>query len=209
LKELKSRGYRIVHIEPATADRPKTATLPSQWVMNGASGGRRPHWPRPVLRIEMLLAEASLPAASPASFGLEAPAAQTVALSPAPQRAGKPRPLPAPLWPQSVNESLRLSDAKAVLPPPGPQEFGYSSGFAPIVPQDGETLVLRGSLAAPPIEHRAAARRAAKPTPVEPVGAPSDDPRPIPPPARADSAAEKRPGQWPVTAAGLRKGVVR
>ena len=32
LNELKSRGYKIVHVVPATADRPKTATSPEQWV---------------------------------------------------------------------------------------------------------------------------------------------------------------------------------
>ena len=30
LRELKSRGYRIVHVEPATFERAKTATRPSQ-----------------------------------------------------------------------------------------------------------------------------------------------------------------------------------
>jgi hypothetical protein len=32
LNELKSRGYRIVHVVPAAADRPKTATSAQQWV---------------------------------------------------------------------------------------------------------------------------------------------------------------------------------
>jgi peptidoglycan-N-acetylglucosamine deacetylase len=31
LRELKQRGYKIVHVVPATSDRPKTATVPSQW----------------------------------------------------------------------------------------------------------------------------------------------------------------------------------
>ena len=34
LHELKRRGYRIVHVVPATPDRPKTATLASQWVVH-------------------------------------------------------------------------------------------------------------------------------------------------------------------------------
>ena len=33
LSELKSRGYRIVHVEPATPERAKTTTLPSQWLV--------------------------------------------------------------------------------------------------------------------------------------------------------------------------------
>jgi hypothetical protein len=32
LNEFKSRGYKIVHVIPATADRPKTATPAEQWV---------------------------------------------------------------------------------------------------------------------------------------------------------------------------------
>lgn len=32
LQQLKARGYRIVHVVPATPERPKTATDPAQWV---------------------------------------------------------------------------------------------------------------------------------------------------------------------------------
>ena len=32
LNEFKSRGYKIVHVVPAAADRPKTATSAEQWV---------------------------------------------------------------------------------------------------------------------------------------------------------------------------------
>ncbi len=35
LQQLKARGYRVVHVVPATPERPKTATEPAQWV---------PHW---------------------------------------------------------------------------------------------------------------------------------------------------------------------
>ncbi len=31
LQELKTRGYRIVHVQHATADRPKTRTMPHEW----------------------------------------------------------------------------------------------------------------------------------------------------------------------------------
>src|SRR5262249_12889895 len=33
LHELKRRGYHIVHVVPAMPDQPKTATVPSQWIM--------------------------------------------------------------------------------------------------------------------------------------------------------------------------------
>lgn len=32
LRELKARGYRIVHVVPATSERPKTVTDPAQWI---------------------------------------------------------------------------------------------------------------------------------------------------------------------------------
>jgi peptidoglycan/xylan/chitin deacetylase (PgdA/CDA1 family) len=37
LSELKRRGFRIVHVVPATADMPKTPTTPDQWVMRDAA----------------------------------------------------------------------------------------------------------------------------------------------------------------------------
>src|SRR5262249_26507651 len=37
LRELKRRGYRIVHVVPATADLPKTPTTPDQWLMREAT----------------------------------------------------------------------------------------------------------------------------------------------------------------------------
>src|SRR5712675_473252 len=37
LRELKTRGYRIVHVVPATHERPATPTEPQQWQLNPAS----------------------------------------------------------------------------------------------------------------------------------------------------------------------------
>jgi peptidoglycan/xylan/chitin deacetylase (PgdA/CDA1 family) len=37
LAELKARGYRVVHVQPATAHHPKTATLPDQWRLSAVS----------------------------------------------------------------------------------------------------------------------------------------------------------------------------
>src|SRR5262249_42657247 len=41
LKELKARGYRIVHVVPAGPDRPKTLAPPEAWAMK-----HTPTWPR-------------------------------------------------------------------------------------------------------------------------------------------------------------------
>ncbi|KGT74770.1 polysaccharide deacetylase [Bradyrhizobium japonicum] len=34
IRDLKARGYRIVHVVPATADRPATATTPVEWLLH-------------------------------------------------------------------------------------------------------------------------------------------------------------------------------
>ncbi len=61
LRDLKRRGYHIVHVVPATADMPETASLPSQWIMHA-----RQIWPQVPIFAEI---EPELPAPSPASFG--------------------------------------------------------------------------------------------------------------------------------------------
>jgi peptidoglycan-N-acetylglucosamine deacetylase len=46
LHELKARGYRIVHVVEASPDRPKTATLPEQWMARTATRTIQDgHWP--------------------------------------------------------------------------------------------------------------------------------------------------------------------
>src|SRR6266567_7730360 len=68
LKELKARGFKIVHVVPATADRPKTVDEPQLWV------ARRPTeqkiWPR-TLVVGTENPEPVLAAPSPANFGIE------------------------------------------------------------------------------------------------------------------------------------------
>jgi peptidoglycan-N-acetylglucosamine deacetylase len=42
LRELKRRGYHIVHVVPATPDQPRTATVPGQWIMHAHAHQQRP-----------------------------------------------------------------------------------------------------------------------------------------------------------------------
>jgi hypothetical protein len=47
LHELKARGYRIVHVVPATPDLPKTPTEPQQWQLHPISENVAiTHWPK-------------------------------------------------------------------------------------------------------------------------------------------------------------------
>src|SRR5215471_8148845 len=63
LRELKRRGYRVVHVVPASPDHPKTATDPHQWIMHA-----RETFPQVPIVGEV---EPELPAPSPTSFGFD------------------------------------------------------------------------------------------------------------------------------------------
>jgi len=125
LHELKRRGYHIVHVVPATPDRPKTATVPSQWIMH-AHG--RQIWPGSFVEAEDT---AVLPAPSPASFGAVQPFDARPAMSM--QQRGRPlfRPgqapqAPAANWPSGFSESQApLAIARSILPAPNPNSFSY------------------------------------------------------------------------------------
>jgi peptidoglycan-N-acetylglucosamine deacetylase len=62
LRELKRRGYKVVQVVPSTAERPKTATDPAQWVLHARQMSRTPIF---------METEPELPAPNPASFGFD------------------------------------------------------------------------------------------------------------------------------------------
>jgi len=62
LRELKRRGYKIVQVVPASQDRPKTVTDPSQWMIHARQASRTPVF---------FETEPELPAPNPASFGFD------------------------------------------------------------------------------------------------------------------------------------------
>jgi peptidoglycan/xylan/chitin deacetylase (PgdA/CDA1 family) len=129
LKELKRRGYRVVHVVPASPDTPKTATDPRLWTRHA-----RQTWPQVPIYIEAE-SEAELPAPSPASFGV----AQAINRRPLMQGPARPRtalarrqiPLPPiSVWPRSLDEpSAAPSPGKEALPAPSPTNFGYTGGY--------------------------------------------------------------------------------
>jgi peptidoglycan/xylan/chitin deacetylase (PgdA/CDA1 family) len=59
LRELKARGYRIVHVVPASIEHPKTATMPQDWIFEPSRRG----WPR----TEPTAAKAALSTPRPAT----------------------------------------------------------------------------------------------------------------------------------------------
>jgi peptidoglycan/xylan/chitin deacetylase (PgdA/CDA1 family) len=96
LRDLKKRGFKIVQVVPATPDRPKTPTDPSQWMLHSK-----------VSRVPVLIdTEPELPASNPASFGLDV-GANSVSffqkISMARDPAWPPLTLPEPVRPAPVS----------------------------------------------------------------------------------------------------------
>ncbi len=125
LAELKARGYKIVHVVPATTDRPATVAETDDWVQRHRA---RPPWPR-VLAVGTATAEPSLDAPSPANFGVSASTGKVVGmdLDSGAQRertAAEPAPLPrsAP-WPNNVQYTVPAQTQ--LLPTPAAQDFIY------------------------------------------------------------------------------------
>jgi peptidoglycan-N-acetylglucosamine deacetylase len=116
LSELKRRGYRIVHVVPASPEQPTTATDPRQWVMH-------PHsiWPLPVA---YEVVEPSLPVPGIAVFDARRDIALLQPRGHAVARGRVPLP-PIPPWPRLPDESSaeRKLSKNQSLPAPAPESF--------------------------------------------------------------------------------------
>jgi peptidoglycan/xylan/chitin deacetylase (PgdA/CDA1 family) len=126
LHELKARGYRIVHVVPATPERPATPAEPWQWQLHPPSESVAiSHWPKIP---NFVYAE---------SDALPAPLLVSDYDWASPDRARRPAhgiPLPrtAP-WPRQL--TLALDDAAPALPAPAESIFAIPEGsFAVIAP---------------------------------------------------------------------------
>jgi peptidoglycan-N-acetylglucosamine deacetylase len=127
LGELKRRGYRIVHVIPATPDQPKTATDPRQWIMHARS-----IWPLPV---EYEVVAPSLPAPSPAGFGVsrlfdDTPifSISTLRRRPVVARGQVPLP-PVSVWPRNLDKppTSPIFADRVLLPAPSPESFAVAA----------------------------------------------------------------------------------
>ena len=121
LHELKARGYRIVHVVPATPDRPATPTEPQQWLLHPPSENVAiSHWPKIP---NFVFADADRFAA-PALSDFDAPDGELL-LSAGPfervrRLHGVPLPREAP-WPREL--SVPQQNAALTLPVPAASLF--------------------------------------------------------------------------------------
>jgi peptidoglycan-N-acetylglucosamine deacetylase len=129
LNELKVRGYRVVHVVPATAERPRTATTPDQWVVRHAPSrdqvAFRDPWPR-AFPHRVRSTAALLQAPSVTSFGAETPEDSvpvTLVTPPEPLRIGDVA-MPS-IWPEEVFTITALPEFDQ-LPAPAAAHFRYT-----------------------------------------------------------------------------------
>jgi peptidoglycan-N-acetylglucosamine deacetylase len=132
LRELKARGYKIVHVVEARPDRPKTATAPEQWVVRREPVGL---WPR-IQVASLTLPEPVLTAPSLQSLGVTGRPGALVPIASMPgadklgMAADGAVPVPAmSLWPRGVR--LSALPETEVLPAPAAENFRYSRIWRP------------------------------------------------------------------------------
>lgn len=125
LHELKRRGYRIVHVVPATPELPKTETAAADWVLHNHK-----LWPMTPIFAEQ--EEPELPAPSPESFGAAAPLVTQSVIHPLTRHQRTARgqiPLPpVSIWPNTFELPEGSAPSRTLLPAPNPQEFGVPVG---------------------------------------------------------------------------------
>jgi peptidoglycan/xylan/chitin deacetylase (PgdA/CDA1 family) len=116
LHELKTRGYRIVHVVPAAPGRPATPTEPQQWQLHPASEMVAiSHWPKIPRFAFASTATLSAPALSDFDWRSTDLGART-------QRRARGVPLPrATLWPRQT--TLAQQQTLAALPVPASSIF--------------------------------------------------------------------------------------
>jgi peptidoglycan/xylan/chitin deacetylase (PgdA/CDA1 family) len=126
LNEMKARGFRMVHVVPASAERPVTPTEPEQWRLHPSSEDMIARWPKVP---NFVFADVGqLPAPSLSDFDLidEKP----IALAIAGDRSQTPQSVPSAreaLWPSPREPSIE--NAANTLPVPAESVFEIPDGL--------------------------------------------------------------------------------
>src|ERR1700723_4131 len=133
LETLKARGYRIVHVVPATAERPATPTEPQEWQLH-PSPEAVAHWPQVPNFVFANLGHLPAPARSDSSTLLQTSFSR-------------------PSWPQPPE--LAPENATVTLAAPAPSLFELQGGLD--VARHGAALSHRARIAS--VAHEADSRR--------------------------------------------------
>jgi len=174
LKELKARGYKIVHVVEAGPGQPKTATLPEQWIVRGMRTVQAGHWPL-VQLASVTLSDPVLQAPDMQNFGI-ADASGSYEYGSERMRVGDRdiRLPPASLW-HASRRIVGLPTAD-MLPAPDASNFRYSQLWK----------------TRPMVARRSAPKRPTT-TAAAPIPAPTASPKSAPPPAPKHNLGGPRP----------------
>jgi peptidoglycan-N-acetylglucosamine deacetylase len=168
LRDLKAGGYRIVHVVPATAERPATPTEPIQWLLNPPSENVPiARWPKIPNFVFAQTPPLPVPQLTDSWWDDSAVLGGTL------NRAGRGRSVPLPrasLWPRHVPIQVQVASADATslplrtaaLPVPAAMVFDVQEGLH--VAMRGLTSSARR--AERTSQAQAEAERPAKPEPV-------------------------------------------
>ena len=183
LQTLKARGYRIVHVVPATPDRPKTPTEPRQWYLHPPSATvAMARWPR-VPRFRFAASEA-FPGPALSDSGLSdsgSHAGRLLELDTRPYHGPAPARVPT-AWPQQ--SIVPTASNTLALPVPSPTVF------------ERPEKRLAMNYGVTPIRRASSPQRRAAGATATPVSARLSS-------AEADAAKRIIPGSQPVTQPGL------
>jgi peptidoglycan-N-acetylglucosamine deacetylase len=175
LAELKAKGYKIVHVVPATLDRPATVAE-TDWVQRHHT--TRPSWPR-VLAAGAMTEKPVLEAPSPANFGVTESTGAVVAIDLARREkayAGRTPMARSTPWPNSV--AYTVPAGTDLLPTPAAEDFiYYSRKYAPSFGTLADRKTARQNLVA-------TSKLAPKAGPIKILGLPKDSGPPAARPPR-------------------------
>ncbi len=119
LRDLKARGYRIVHVVPATPDRPATPTEPAQWQLHPPSEDKPiARWPK--LPNFVFAEHEMLPAPAATDFDL---GEGNLSLALAPAARGRSVPLPREAPRARAEVGMQVASNGASLPVPASTLF--------------------------------------------------------------------------------------
>jgi peptidoglycan/xylan/chitin deacetylase (PgdA/CDA1 family) len=193
LHELKARGYRIVHVVPATPQNPATPTEPPEWQLHPISENVAiSHWPK--IPNFVFADAATLPAPALSDLDWRDEKSMTLAEADRAGRRGVPLPRQAP-WPRL---SPQVADGAAnALPVPAQNVFEIKEGLRAAT--QGLGLSSRRAELAVPAHDEAMAADA---------GSSARNARGKPHPGRVHQAAGRRRPQG-VPAAQARRGSLK
>jgi hypothetical protein len=156
LRELKNRGFHVVHVVPATAERPKTPTEPREWRLHPTDTPVAIKWPAAPEFVFAQQAATEVPDLADTGAMDDSGkmiAAATIARSVA--RSRIPLPLPAP-WPRLAGMTTGTMGGQL----PAPAEQLFRSGLAPVDLKAGIVLMHRADARPSPTDLSSAEREA-------------------------------------------------